>query len=250
MNHDEAHDCLAAFALNSLNREDYFAVERHLEVCPQCAAELAELMEAASFLSQGFAPVEPPTDLRARVLARLPVAPRRNYARVAMVWAAAAAIFLVLGALWSVSERLIDTRGELGTAQREIKLLHAAMATRDLEISSQNSILAQLTLPENKIVRLAGTARGSARLVFTPGQEQGTLLANLEPLTTDKVYELWLISGKTPVAMGVFGSTGKSTSLLPVKASFAKYQVVAITIERGPAGASAPTTKPILVAKL
>src|SRR5687768_769168 len=64
----EAHTLMGAYALDAVSEAERRVFEEHLEGCPDCVQELAELRETTALLA-GEASVEPPAHLRDRVLA-------------------------------------------------------------------------------------------------------------------------------------------------------------------------------------
>jgi hypothetical protein len=63
------HADVAGYALGALNPPERARFEAHLEACPACREELAELREAAELLALAPPAAEPPADLQARTLA-------------------------------------------------------------------------------------------------------------------------------------------------------------------------------------
>ena len=67
----------------------------------------------------------------------------------------------------------------------------------------------------------------------------------LPELPPGKVYELWLITpGGRADAAGVFTPGGGGDADFVVRKSLAGYHLMAVTIEAGPSGVSAPTQQP------
>jgi anti-sigma factor RsiW len=67
--HPEAWNLLPDAAAGTCEPDELRALEGHLATCPACRAELESLREAVSSLSGAPAPLDPPSSLRARVLA-------------------------------------------------------------------------------------------------------------------------------------------------------------------------------------
>ena len=69
---DEAHaswaESLGAYALGALPEDERAKLERHLQECPSCRRELAELQAAVDVLPGAAPPVQPPPELRARIV--------------------------------------------------------------------------------------------------------------------------------------------------------------------------------------
>ncbi len=61
-------DVLVAFALDELEPGLRDAVDTHLDQCERCQRDLAATADTLALLALSAPPVEPPADLRARVL--------------------------------------------------------------------------------------------------------------------------------------------------------------------------------------
>jgi predicted ChrR family anti-sigma factor len=59
----------ALYALDALDRGEALAFEEHVAACPSCASELREFEAVAANLGLAATPAEPPTEVRARLLA-------------------------------------------------------------------------------------------------------------------------------------------------------------------------------------
>lgn len=125
--HEEVHELLGVFATNSIDDPDEVgAIERHLETCDKCRAELAEHLEALAVLADD----EPTTSsdemwgaVRARIsTAKEPgakVIPLRKRLRVPVVVAAAMAASVLL-TLWVTAD------GDNGQPERTAAIVPAA----------------------------------------------------------------------------------------------------------------------------
>src|SRR4051794_23986144 len=71
MQHDDLRELVALYALDALPETDRAAVERHLDVCPECTGELAACRAAASELAYTVPARRAPEALRARVLSAI-----------------------------------------------------------------------------------------------------------------------------------------------------------------------------------
>jgi anti-sigma factor RsiW len=81
-------------------------VERHVEGCPACAAELAQLRALSGLLQDAEAPVMP-EDVLGRLHGALPTGRERSILRLCRAVAVAAAVLLVIsgGSLWYETAR-------------------------------------------------------------------------------------------------------------------------------------------------
>ncbi len=230
MTHDDLRESVAAYALNALPPEDAREVRVHLETCDECLRDLTALREITADLASGVAPVNPPTDLRARVLSS--VQPQRTAPAVPRLWAAGFAIAAVIAAI-------------LGGISISLNQRLAALNDR---LAMQEQVLALLASPTTKTAALSGSVQAKVRFVYDPDRKQGALVvSDLGDPGAEFVYQLWLVAGTEPQSAGVFRPVPGQPIIVPVAADFARYQLVAISVERGPSGAAKPTTKPILV---
>ena len=66
---DDVREMAGSFVLGALSRAESDAVRAHLATCPDTHAEIAELGSVLPVLDASVAPVEPPAELKARILA-------------------------------------------------------------------------------------------------------------------------------------------------------------------------------------
>src|SRR3954449_7433608 len=106
MEHAEALELTAGYALEVLDGRDRDAFEEHLQTCATCRAELDELRGTVAAFALAVDPVDPPPALRGRILAEArrggEVVPFRSR-RLWQVVAAAAAAAAVGFAIWSAT---------------------------------------------------------------------------------------------------------------------------------------------------
>jgi hypothetical protein len=212
-------------------------VEAHLPGCDECREELSSLQAVAAELAAGIAPVEPPAELRERVLAgvrpRFPVIEPSRLWKVAL--AAAAALILIFGGVTLVQVQRIRT-------------LTATMGTLSSRLAAQERVLAVLGSPTSRTAALHGSVQANVRFVYDRAAGQGALVVtDLRDPGAGFVYQVWLVAGQEPQSAGVFRPIPGQPIVVPVNADFRRYQAVAISVERGPQGSAAgPTTVPIL----
>lgn len=223
MTHDDVRGLFAEYVLGTLDARERRPVDEHLADCAECRALLAEEARAFDALGRSVDLVMPPPALRERVLrtaAASGTAPRMRRVQPLpwMLAAAAALVALVAGwQMWTVrSER-----------QRSMAVIAASDMIRfDLDGS-------------------AAPARARAfwshrhGLVFTA--------EGLPQVPAGRTYQLWVISGGTPISAGVFSAApnGQARIVMATPASLTQVDAVAVTVE--PAGGlPAPSTTPIL----
>jgi anti-sigma-K factor RskA len=253
---DEARDLLAAYALNALPADEAREVEAHVRASDALQRELAAFQDVAATLATGVPAVDPPASLRARIMAAIEpqaITPRVSEPRAieppgrvvafprvwAMGFAAAAALAVVLaGVAVSLTQR--------------VAALNRQMTALTERLGTQEQVLALLANPSTKTAALSGRVQARVRFVYDPERRQGALVVtDLDDPGSEFVYQLWLVAGQQPESAGVFRPTPGRPIIVPVAADFARYQVVAISVERGPSGSSrGPTSNPVLAASL
>ena len=248
---DDIHSLSGAYAIDAVDELERARFEQHLQLCPECAAEVVSLREAAELLSL-LAVATPPRRLREQVLRDIsavrPLAPqlrdeagariestagRRRMEGSSMgrargaqprfmprlVAAAAAAVLLISGAaVWHPWDR--QSQGQVTVAQRVLDAPDAERATK--------------TFPDGAsatVVRSKSVGRAVLVTQQMPGPPEG------------KVYEAWL---RDP--SGTFKPAGLmppvSDQTVVLEGDAAAATAAGITVE--PAGGSLhPTSEPI-----
>jgi hypothetical protein len=188
MTHEEYRGLLALHALGSAEPAEQHALESHLETCPSCAAELAELRESAAHLALVAAPITPSAEATRRLWRALDAgesvasgtvrAPRRWRPRLLALRTAVAAVIVILG----IAQIRLASRLEDAHAQIE--------RMRDLGRF--------LTSPDVSVVSLWGgdAAPGThAKLAYEHSSGRFVLVSSrMPPAPAGSRYELWVIS--------------------------------------------------------
>lgn len=235
----DLHTLTGAYAAHALPLDEEREFEEHLRACDACTQEVRELEATTARLAGGVA-VLPPPALKAAVMAHIltvrqlpPVGgPRHGSAEVVPLhrsWyrsplGVAAAALLVL------------TLGASGFAARERNQL------RD-ERSASAAASAIVADPARQ-VRAAKLGSGSATVISAGGRAV-VFTTGLPALASGRVYQLWLIDGKTITSEGLLPKTGAARRVLdalPGRAS------VAISVEPD-GGSDQPSTEPVAVVK-
>ena len=235
----EIEQLIGAYALDAVDPDEREAVEAHLAVCPRCRAELAEHLEAASYLAHTGAPA--PEGLWRRIAATLEEEPpamrlevvgepgrgRPRRRRVVLAAAAVAAIvFAVMGVLIVRQEGRLD---DLHHQVAEDSLTRAAMRA--------------LADPASRKMTLASpTGAGvTASAVITPSGAGYLMPSDLPKLPRGRTYQLWGVMPGHVVSLGLLGPDPQ-LSAFPAHGG---VEGLAITDEVS-GGVSQPTGSPIL----
>ena len=271
---DQVRDLLPAYVLGALERDEEAAVREHIATC-NLHAEAAELGGVVPHLAEMLDPVEPPGELRSRIMALAaadlearraaapvvaPVPPavtpsvpepvaalRAAEARRRAAEAARRPRFrLSWGfAFQAAAVAVIVALGAVGlNLQNRITGLEGDLAAARAYETAVNDVLA------------AAVEEGSQTVVLGPGQgfasggiaairpDGSVVLAmhDLDPTVGTQVYEAWVILGSdAPIPIGNFAVASAGTASFTSGATPAgPGAIIALTREPGP-GATTPT---------
>lgn len=239
MTHAEAEELLGAYVLDALDDAEARRMEEHLSWCSEHAAAAAELRATQSLLALTAGDVEPPPELRERIVQAVAASPSQSPAESRPVSGPAPAVVPI--------RRAPPSRW----APRRAYLAVAAALLVSLGVGgvigywvSQNQQPLTYTF-QGDPSRAPGA---EARLVYFKGRQQAVLaVSGLPRLTAGHVYELWLIKSGVPLDEGISGEpNGKLAA--QITGDLSLFDQLAITIE--PGEQPLPTTTPILIGNL
>ncbi len=102
--------------------------------------------------------------------------------------------------------------------------------------------------PQVSHFTLAGSGAASnvtGDVSYVKGQVAIIHFSDLPTVEPGRVYELWLITaGNHADAAGVFTPDARGEAQIVVNRSLGGYKLIAVTVEAGPTGVSAPTQAP------
>lgn len=213
--HEDIVELLGAYALDAVDPDEARLVGEHLRTCPRCAAEVAEHREVAAMMAHSGAAA--PEGVWARIAASLEETPpelslpldtprggtvvdlgARRQGRLSSRWlpavaTAAAAVLVVVGVFTGLA---LDDDGSSRSS---------AVAGASLEQLARNA----LNDPDARKVTL--TAAQSADLAAQAAVDadgSGYLLAgSLPSLDPSRTYQLWGVSDRVIVSLGVLGAS-------------------------------------------
>jgi anti-sigma factor RsiW len=220
--HDEIAELVGAYALHAVDPDEAARVERHLEECPRCRAEVREHQEVAAWLGNSGA--DAPDGLWDRIASSLeeapppmrlslppaagsviPLAPRRRVPRgrfvTAAVGAAAAVVIGVLGV------KVVQQEDDLDRIHQALEQ-DAVLSAANLALVDPDAVRARLSSPDG--------ARSASAVVLPDGT--GYLMVHdLPSLDADRTYQLWGQTGGGLISLGLLGSD--PGAVVPFRAS-------------------------------
>jgi len=271
MTHDEFRESLPAFALDVLDPHERAEVASHLAGCESCAAELVALHRVVQNVGLDAPPVTPPAGLKARVIARvaaeaqagpseraLPASPARQPDAIRRpFWnsrlALAASVMLAAAAslyAFAMRAEVVSLRVATDTASGQVTRLRDELATLRRERVTLQRTMDVLRAPDVLRVDLKGQTGAPAATGHAFWSRRAGLAfaaEGLPALPEGRVYQLWAITGSSPVSAGTFVASGSGDASVtsPVAADAPPPDAFGVTIE--PTGGSATPTMPIVL---
>lgn len=259
--HDALRELAGPYALGILAAEERRAFERHLPLCDACQQEVADARLVADAIGRTAQPLDPPSGLRARVLAaataeaRRP-APDRSVTATpgAFPWwmAAAASVAAIVSGLgwWSAADRLGRAEAALQSVRQELAQAESRRASAESVVDRATQRLAIIAAADVVRIDLKGQASAptaAGRVYWSRSRGVTFTASNLPQLNAGRIYQLWFVTAGAPVSAGLVSPdpAGGSDAMLPGVAGV-EPTAFALTVE--PAGGSpGPTGAMLLV---
>lgn len=215
------------YALHAVPESELADIERQIAAAPVAVAqafadEVRAVRETMAVVSAATA-VEPPDQLRDRLLTEVSTAPVVELRRKAKPWrttilAAAAALLIGLGGLG------------VGLALRPAP--------------SPSTAEQVFAAPDVRTVSGQIPTGGTATVVFSREKNAGVLVMNnVAPPAPGTVYQMWLIGDKGPESAGTMDAKAVAPSTTAVLPDLGSSKALAFTVE--PPGGSAQPTSPV-----
>jgi anti-sigma-K factor RskA len=237
--HERWSEDVAAYMLGALALEEAAELERHAEGCEHCQAEIRWLTPALDALPEGVERLEPPRELRGRVMAE--------------VRADAGEGDAVRGDSRATKPRLLDRASawvrDLGSGPMGLRPV-AGVAVAVLVVAAVAGIAigggigSDSGSDETSTVAISEPSGVTAKMISEG--DGGTLhLANVRKLPSDRVLEAWVQrDGEVEPVRALFvpDREGQASTELP---DMSGVEVVMVTTEP-PGGSKSPTSAPIV----
>lgn len=213
----------AAYALGALEPQEAEAFRLHMRDCAVCRDEVEALTGVVQTLPMAAHQYEAPRELRRNVLRAV----RREPMRPARAAAGR-------GQLWQAPRRLV--------AGLSAAMVAAGGALAAVELTAGTAA----TVVRAQVMGVAGSAE-----LRIAGGHADLLVHQMTPPGRGHVYEVWLQSGKAaPVPASVlFGVNSAGDADVGIPKRIQGVTAVMVTRERF-GGVKAPTTSPVIVARL
>ncbi len=202
---------LAAYALGSLEDGERETVERHLDTCEACRDDLRWLQPAIDVLPESVPQLDPPRQLRERLLAEV-----REDARPVPVAGPAAQR---PARKRSGGFRRFLLRPAIGLAA--VALLGAAVAGYSLHSDGE------------KTTTIASHGEGRVKATLERSGDSGTLqLTGLRQPPSSEVYQAWVQHGKRIQPSTLFDTRRDGSASVALPHQLAGADAVMVTVER------------------
>jgi len=238
-------DLIPAYVLGALEPEEVDMVERHLEGCAACSAELRAQRRIAEELLVAPAQRSAPPHVRERLLEQI----RALSAGPTAQGAPPAAVTEAEQTPQAPPQPAPRSSNRIARAW-QAAFGRADVATGDDEADQE---LRDLMLdPESIIIAVSGTPdapAASARLIASPQRGKAVLLASgLKAPGAGRAYQIWFLRNGQPVPNALFAvdRRGRGLSLATLGAPLGSFDTVAVTPE--PESGSPSPTGPIVLA--
>ncbi len=231
--HERWNEELSAYLLGALERGEAEALEQHLEDCERCRQELRWLAPALDALPATVARLQPPPQLRERLLAEVQEDARRTHGDAPE--------------RRRVLDRLRDFAGPRWrplAAGAAVLLIVAAVV--GYEVGSGDSGGGG----SNPVTVETEEQTGLVAAVSMEGTSHGRIeLRNVEPLPTDHVLEAWVErEGEIEAIPTLFVPNGQGEATTTL-GDMQGVSTVMVTAEP-PGGSESPTTAPIATVEI
>jgi anti-sigma-K factor RskA len=211
-------DDVAAYALGALEPDEAEAFRRHLADCPECQEELAGFEQVTETLPAAGAVYAVPKGLKRRVMQEVRAEPNSTARPSSGLQWASRPLLAWSGALAAVLVAVIVAVALSSGGSGQTKVIQASVGRAELRVTDGRGDLVVRHLPQ---------------------------------LPAGRIYEMWVQRGSAPpVPTGtLFGVRASGAAAVGVPGSLSGVSAVMVTQEPS-GGTPAPTTAPVIVARL
>jgi hypothetical protein len=206
--HDQLEELLGAYALDAVDADLRRLLDRHLDTCLPCRAEVSRHHAAVALIVPDG---EAPTDVWEGIVAALEeTPPPLQLAPVVSLASRRARTTRLLGAVTAVAAVAIAVLGMRVVSQdHRLNQVQTAMAHDDM----QRAALAALANPTATTVELRAPAGPAAARIALLPDGRGYLLADgLASLADSRTYQLWALIDGQRISAGTLGTHPKAAA--------------------------------------
>lgn len=233
--HDELRDAAGAWVLGALDEDDAWHFAAHLEVCATCRTEVTRLQIAADVLPLAAPPLDPPPELRERLMAIVEAEARERSEEEP------ASIRRRASRRWRLPQLVPRTALAAAAACALIVGGLAGFALRGGHGSTTQTVQASVD---------RGVAGGARAELLQTGDHAVLRVSNMRPPAAGRVYQVWVAHpGARPVQPdAVFTVDRHGRGSVAILGQIRGTSEIMVTSE--PSGGSPKPTGPrILVAR-
>lgn len=241
LTHADAAELLGAYALDALDADEREAVERHLEVCPRCRAEVADHRTVASFMGSAGGPA--PDGLWDRIAGSLeeappelrlaPVVPLRERRSVSVRVGAAAAA-LAAGVIGVLGAEVVHLNHQVDHVAASDRTNTALMSAATHALANPDAQRVSMRSPDGSV---------TAQVAVLPDGTGFLVADRLPALASDRTYQLWALADGQKISAGVLGARPQIVAFRYAPAGLSGF---AVTAEHA-GGVSVSENSPVVV---
>jgi anti-sigma factor RsiW len=236
MTDHDVHTLTGAYAAHALPDDERRAFDEHLEQCPACRQEVAEL--AATTARLGAAASTPaPEAMRARVLAEV--------ARTRQVSPVVAGLHKRASTQHWFRQPLGIAASLLLVVALGLGVFAGAEGRRADQAEQRTAAITAIVTDPHKAQAAADITSGGEGMIIVSGDQAIFRATDIKPLPSNRTYQLWIINDKGARSVGVLGR-GDSGDISKLVDGVSKTDQIGLTVEPG-GGSDQPTTKPVVV---
>jgi anti-sigma-K factor RskA len=235
---------VGSYVLHALPDDEYRDFTSHLDECPDCQREIADLQMAADALPLATDQIAPPPELKDRIMA---------------VVRAEAELLTAAGARADEPEPAAaparpERQGWWRRTLLSLRPLPAiGLATAVLAVGVVAGVLitggGDSTRTVSAKVTLASAPNARASLAVT-GDDGRLNVSNFPAAGNGRVYQVWLVKGSgKPTSAGLFRVAGNGQASFAIPESMKGVDQVMVSVEPG-GGSDQPTSQPVAAASM
>lgn len=247
MTHDEIRDLLGAYVLEAVSVEESRIVQQHLETCHDCAKEVAQLAMVPDWLAVSAGEMEPPPQLRVRLM-NLVEQDRATWLQSQAAVQEGARPSARAGWWQSLVQRLGGAPGRVYGITGAVAVAAAIVLVILLKRGS-------VTVQTHTGGAYANVVDGfsfqhvTAMVAVRSDHTTTVSFTNLPQLPSRLAYELWFIPAKgNPAPITGFEANAQRSYNALLHQDASHYIEAAVTIERAPGNSPAPNLKTLAIA--